>query len=342
MLWPMFRNVIVGVVDGQGGRDAIALAGQLVDPDGLLTLAHVYSHELRVPGRSAADADEAKRQNAVRLLERAREQAGVDARLRPFLASSPGQGLHLLAQDIRADLLVVGSSSDGVLGRVLLADDTHHALNGAPCAVAIAPAGYAQHPAEIREIGVGYNDSSESQNAIRFARELARRYDADVSAFGAVSLPSYTFIGGPVPLEGVDLQEMVDAARARIAALGVEAHAAYGITSEELSLYSESVDLLILGSREYGPVGQLVHGSTSQELAGSARCPLLVLPRAGGGAAAARSPSAGARAAQELLAASGWDPLPAGRLGVRKRHLDRDTTGWCARASITSCSIVRL
>jgi hypothetical protein len=34
----MFKNVIVGVDDGQGGRDAIALARQLVDPGALLTL----------------------------------------------------------------------------------------------------------------------------------------------------------------------------------------------------------------------------------------------------------------------------------------------------------------
>lgn len=62
---------------------------------------------------------------------------------------------------------------------------------------------------------------------------------------------------------------------------GIEAHAAYRITSEELSLYSGSVGLLILGSHDYGPIGRLVHGTTCQELAGSARRPLLVLPRAG-------------------------------------------------------------
>jgi nucleotide-binding universal stress UspA family protein len=277
----MFENVMVGVDDGQGGRDAIALARQLVDPDGLVTLAHVYSGELLISGHSAA-ADEAKHPHALDVLKHAREQAGIDAELRTIRGRSSGHGLHVLVQDVRADLLVVGSSRDGILGRVLLADDTHEALNGAPCAVAIAPAGYAQHPARIREIGVGYNDSPESDNAIRFARKLARRYGAKVSAFEAVSLPGYTFIGGPVPLEDEELDEMVDAARARITALGgVEAHAAYGISCDELAVYSGSVDLLILGSRGYGPIGRLVHGSTSEALAESARCPLLVLTRAG-------------------------------------------------------------
>jgi hypothetical protein len=36
---------------------------------------------------------------------------------------------------------------------------------------------------------------------------------------------------------------------------------------------------LVVGSRGYGPVGRLIHGSTSQQLARTARCPLLVLAR---------------------------------------------------------------
>ena len=73
---------------------------------------------------------------------------------------------------------------------------------------------------------------------------------------------------------------VVAEARERILALGgVEAHAAYGHPAEELALYSASLNLLVVGSRGYGPIGRLFHGSTSQELARHARCPLLVLPR---------------------------------------------------------------
>ena len=43
----MFKNVLVGVDGRAGGRDAIALASRLRDPDGELTLAHVYAGRLR-------------------------------------------------------------------------------------------------------------------------------------------------------------------------------------------------------------------------------------------------------------------------------------------------------
>jgi len=76
------------------------------------------------------------------------------------------------------------------------------------------------------------------------------------------------------------LDQLVADAGNAIAELGdVEAHAAYGDPAEELALFGASVDLLIVGSRGYGPIGRLVHGSTSQRLVRLARCPVLVLPR---------------------------------------------------------------
>jgi hypothetical protein len=72
---------------------------------------------------------------------------------------------------------------------------------------------------------------------------------------------------------------MVEGAREAITELGVEAHVTYGDPAEELTVYSASVDLLVIGSRNYGPFGCLIHGSIAKQLARTARCPLLVLPR---------------------------------------------------------------
>jgi nucleotide-binding universal stress UspA family protein len=190
-----------------------------------------------------------------------------------------GRGLHELCEVSGADLLVVGSSRRGRLGRVLIADDTSAALNGAACAIAIAPRNYSQQPGMRREIGVGYDGSPESEHALTVARALAVAWAAKLSALEAVSLPSYAVVG---PGAADDTPQcLVGDAVERIAALGgVEPHAAYGQPAEELALYSASLDLLVVGARGYGPVGRLIHGSTSQQLAHTARCPLLVLTRA--------------------------------------------------------------
>jgi nucleotide-binding universal stress UspA family protein len=276
----MFENIIVGVDGGEGGRDAIALAKELRSEAGAITLACVHRGDRHV-WRGTSPAYEAAEQERTReLLTRAREEAEVDAQLRPHGSPSVGQGLHESAELIDADLLVIGSSRRGLVGRVMIGDDTSAALNGAPCAVAIAPAGHAHTPRLMREIGVAYNGSPESEHALSVARELAAQRDTRLSAFEAVSLPSYAFTGPPMPGE-LDIEQLVESARERVAALeGVEPHAAYGQPAEELALYSASLDLLVIGSRSYGPVGRLVHGSTAQRLARAARCPLLVLTRA--------------------------------------------------------------
>ncbi len=276
----MFKQIVVGVDDGGGGRDAIALAKKLSAADTQLTLAHVYAGDSFMYRSASAAFEASERDRTLELLRRAQEEAGVEASLRWRVASSVGRGLHEVCELAGADLLVVGSSRRGLLGRVLIGDDTRASLNGAPCALAIAPANYSHDPALMREIGIAYNASPESDHAVAVARELAARYGSRLSAFEAVSLPTYAFLGGPMPTDDVE-EALVDDALARIGALGeIEPHAAYGQPVEELAVFSASLDLLVVGSRGYGPVGRLIHGSVSQELARKARCPLLVLARA--------------------------------------------------------------
>ena len=74
------------------------------------------------------------------MLDRERELAGIDAQLLVRGARPVGRGLHELAEEQRADLLVVGSTRHAVIGRVLMGDDCRAALDGAPCALGVAPA----------------------------------------------------------------------------------------------------------------------------------------------------------------------------------------------------------
>jgi len=255
----MFRQVVVGVEEDKGSRDAIAIARKLLAGDGAFTLAHVYTRHPHVYRGVSPTHESSERERALELLERTREEGGVPANLRVPVAHSVGRGLHELCEEIGAD--------------------PRAALTGARGAIAIAPAGYVAEPATMREIGVGYDGSPESEHALGLARNLALELGAELSAFEAITLPSTALSTGPLPFDEM-VTTLVTEARDRIAAFGdVEPHAAYGHPAEELAVYSASLDLLVTGSRGYGPIGRLIHGSTSQELARRARCPLLVLPR---------------------------------------------------------------
>ncbi len=279
----MFSNVIVGVDGSPTGRDAIRLAVALAQPDAQLTLAHVYGG-VPTPGRAAAAKhSEAARAHAEQLLEAEREEAKVDAELAAACASSVGRGLHTLAEQRGADLLVVGSHSRGLAGRVLVGDDTRASLNGASCAVAVAPRGYTARTGGFFRIGVGYDFSPESHAALAAARELAARDDAKLSALYVVSVPAWGYIA-PMPANwGEIIEDDRRSAEQKVTALeGVEATAVYGLPGEELAAFGGRVDLLVVGSRNYGPMRRLVFGSTSHGLARHARCALLVLPRTNG------------------------------------------------------------
>jgi nucleotide-binding universal stress UspA family protein len=275
----MFNNVIVGVDEQPGSRDVIALAKTLMAEDGELTLAHVHQGKTGPVHSSNPGFQAAERERSLTLLKDVRERVGVDAERVCIGSPSVGQGLHELAESQGADLLVMGSCRRGLIGRVFVDNDTQDALNGAPCAVAVAPVGYAQDAIPLGEIGVGYNASPESEHALTVARQFAVERGARLSAFEAISLSAYFFGVGEVTIDESVLA-LVGQARDRIAALGdVEPHAAYGAAVEELTVYSASLDLLFVGSRGYGPIGRLMHGSTSLQLARTARCPLIVLPR---------------------------------------------------------------
>ncbi|HTU79910.1 MAG TPA: universal stress protein [Solirubrobacteraceae bacterium] len=276
----MFENVLVGVDGRIYGRDAIALAAQLAGSAGKLTLAHVRPGELRPLNAHTPGLLAEEREASLQLLERERADAGVQAQLASVIASSPGAGLHREAEEIAADLLVVGSCSRGTFGRATLGDDTRAALNGAPCAVAIAARGFAEDPAPPAKIGVAYNGSAESQAALAKARALAQSSGASVTALEVVVVPSYAFTGMVAPALGDSIDLMLTEANERLAKLpGVQGRAVYGLAGEELAAFGQEVDLLVVGSRGYGPFKRLVLGSTSDYLERHARCSLLVLPR---------------------------------------------------------------
>jgi nucleotide-binding universal stress UspA family protein len=273
----MFRNVLVGVDGRQGGRDAIGLARQLATPETTITLAHVIAP---MPGRGASLALPLQRAESQRLLEQEREKASLDAELLVRGERPVGRGLHELADQVCADLLVVGSTSHALLGRVRMGDDARAAFNGAPCAIAIAPRGYTETQHDLRKLGVGYDGSAQSVRALTVALELASRCGAEVKALWVVTLESVRD-ERPIPADWPQTAELlVGRCLDQLGRLeGVDGDSVYGGPRDELSRLSDRVDLLIVGSRGYGPLGRLFHGSISSYLVGHTACPLLVLPR---------------------------------------------------------------
>ena len=272
----MFGNILIGVDGRAGGRDAIALARRLAAPSASFTLAHVdagpvswWDHQIaeeRVFDRSAS------------MLAAERERAALPAGIVCVGGTAPAPGLHDLAAERAADLIVVGSSRHALLGRVLLGDDARASLDGAPCAIAIPPHGYEETSPPLNEIGVGYDGSPESEHALATARELANAAGAEIKALWVVSRQDVRE-AEPIPADWplVALGLVGDRAD-RLGELdGIVGEAVYGAPPEELSRFSSELDLLIVGAHAHGSPGRVVDRGVSRYLVGHAACPLLVL-----------------------------------------------------------------
>jgi nucleotide-binding universal stress UspA family protein len=158
---------------------------------------------------------------------------------------------------------------------------------GRPAPVAIAPAGYGAERPTLATIGCGYEGSPEAREALGWAESLALRAQSRPRLVGVhewlppVSAP----VGaGPTASLAQVLRRRqpggVDEALGRLEpGLDASAELHDGSPAGVLEELSGELDLLVLGSRGYGPVRAVLLGSVSSALARGAECPLVVLPR---------------------------------------------------------------
>jgi nucleotide-binding universal stress UspA family protein len=215
----------------------------------------------------------------------------VDAAAQPVQSSSPARGLHELAEEIGADLIVVGSSKHGPVGQTILGNVGVALMHGSPCAVAIAPRGYADQPdRRVSAILVGYDASPESRLALEAGYELARASAAPLKLVSVAEAPVIVVgksgganYGWEALKEAVEEQVRGQLEQARDSApddVNVETKLVSGQAAEALAEAAKAPgSILLLGSRSYGPLHRVLAGSVSRTLASSAPAPLIVHPR---------------------------------------------------------------
>jgi nucleotide-binding universal stress UspA family protein len=280
------RKILVGYDGSDHAKDALALGRALAaTTDAALVVAGVFAwNPLKLAREDELDEHEVE---LAREVERAAAEVGAQAEA--FPEDSPARGLHGLAEEIGADLIVVGSSHRAGLGRVLAGSVARGLLQGAPSAVAVAPSGFRDRTAEPRSIGVGVDGSPESLLALELAVELARRSGGSVQALAALDPVAgvawgYAYSDFEQALRE-RLQRVLDDALAGIPAelsaqgrLLEDSPAAALVRAAE----EEGLDLLCVGSRGYGPLRRVLLGSISAELVETAPCPVVVTPRGSG------------------------------------------------------------
>jgi nucleotide-binding universal stress UspA family protein len=243
-------------------------------------------------------------------LESLRDEFGATVDVRAREALTAAAGLTAVAEEVDARVIVLGSSRRGALGRVVPGSTAERVVNGAPCPVAVVPRDYAVPAGGITTVGAAFAPTPEGREALRAAALLADAAGASLRVIMVLD-PALALHSPPGRLATAhhDQDAAEDrAGRSRIAAERAldDAIAAVSPTApveravlvqdpaEGLAAASGHLDLLVMGSRAYGPMRAVMLGGVSRRVITRATCPLLVLPRGPGSAVEALVPTADA------------------------------------------------
>jgi nucleotide-binding universal stress UspA family protein len=223
-------------------------------------------------------------------LKRRLRSDGIAADCRAVPGRSTSRALHDAAEELDAALLVVGSSSHGAHGRLHRGSTAEKLLHGAPCAVAVVPVGW-EEGAGLKTIGAAYVPTPEGRDALDGAVALARRSGAIVRVLsaakphgfgkteggGSMREPTtFTEVGSALRAHA---EEVVEGATANAADVRLESDVSVQDPGDFLVAASQHLDLLICGSRGYGPKRAVLLGGVSRRVTTEAHCPVIVLTR---------------------------------------------------------------
>jgi nucleotide-binding universal stress UspA family protein len=286
---------------GARGPVEFGLAASRLTGVPLTVIAVVDSGSLKVHfGAEQAEGHHAPGSvgSTLRHLELELRREDVYAELRTVEEATAARGLARAIDELEPELIVIGSSTRGAKGAMLLGTTAERVIHASACPVAVVPNGYQRPPGGVARVGAAYAETPEGDAALRAAARLAR--------VGGVALRAITIIDPKhVQEEARGLmaeqhhevgQEARDGARARlstearlrerVSALAGDVDAELDILVEEaaagLIAASGQVDLLVMGSRGLGPRRSVILGGVSRRVINRAACPVLVIPRGTG------------------------------------------------------------
>jgi nucleotide-binding universal stress UspA family protein len=289
-------TIVIGYDGSESAEDALALGLLLARTTGdRAIVAAIYPGEYE-PGMGRVDAEWVSfmREQANEQLARARRALPEDTatELRAVGSSSAARGLDKLAETERATLIVIGSTREAPLRRILLGSTGERLLHGAGCPVAVAPRGLRERSwGNLKRIGCAFVDTPDGHEALKGAAALAQRVGAQLQVYSVVGRISDFSPLAKTDSERAFSEEMrTSFARALDAALAglpdeldARGELLEGDPVDTLAaLDDRDADLLVCGSRGYGPLRRVLLGGVATRLMRRAATPVIVVPRGAG------------------------------------------------------------
>ena len=277
---------LIAAYKGPAGPDVLTFASRWRGASGRpIHVVTVYQGAAAVgAGRVDVEWVAYNRQEAERVLDGARAALeGTDATFRAVAADSAPRGLHEAMESAGPGAVaIVGSRNTKGVRRTSPGSTADRLLTGAPGPVVVVPWDYEEIPQpQVRRIAVAYIDTPDGRAALAAARAHAKEVASSVDL---VSVLPDTLVRPSLgePRRFAQEQRRDYAASLEAAAREDErVRLLDGPVVDALGqLQPEDADLLVCGSRGYGPARRVLLGGVSARLLKVARVPVMVVPRA--------------------------------------------------------------
>lgn len=286
-------RVVVGYEGGDTGHDAISFANRWArashDPVNVVTV-HPGAAPMGI-GRVDAEWVAYEREEADRLLSEAKTLVadGVEASYLRVDAGSAAHGLSDIVEPKDGEgvsMLVLGSRRTRGMRRTFPGSTADRLLHGAAAPVTVVPWGYADiEERPLAKVAVAFVDTPEGRVAFQHASLIAQHLSASLTVLSVVPdtrvVPG---LGESRRFEGESRRGYQDSVDAIIATapegLEVTGKLLRGPVVDALSdLSFDECDVLVCGSRGYGPVRRVLLGGVSSRVVRHSKVPVILIPR---------------------------------------------------------------
>jgi nucleotide-binding universal stress UspA family protein len=189
----------------------------------------------------------------------------------------------LVAESESADLVVVGKTGSGAVKLLVLGSVANSVVRRSACPSVLVPASFADRAATHR-IAVGFDGSPSSREALDWAIAEATVRSSELVLLRAWSYSydgpardSADAVDAARVAAGAQLDEAVATTRTSAPGITVRGHLVEATACDALLDESESVDLLVVGSRGRSGLRSALLGSVAHAVTEHATCPTVVL-----------------------------------------------------------------
>lgn len=291
-------TVVVGYLAGKGGLAALNLGVEAARTlKTSLAVVTVVPKPWTTPSPARIDAEYA--QYADRLAVDSAAQAkqciesldtGLEVSFHKYAHRSAPGGLLEAVEELKAEVLVLGSAADGSLGQVVVGSTADRLLHSAPVPLAISPRGYRGSKTHgLSKITCAYPGTPESLHVVERVATLAAQLGVPMRVI-TFAVRGRTMYPPEVGLHAEDtiMQSWASHSREALAKLKTD-----GVVGQDVTLqvvtgngWDQALDaaewedgeLLALGTSPQGAIARVFLGSKGTKIVRHSPVPVLVLP----------------------------------------------------------------